>query len=145
MCDVFGMCNMSQLTTITRIFLFRSPFIHNHTITGVVSDVNKDGTYNIVQVETGVIWKNLKSPKDFAAYKSYENGVKAVYRQNEQEYVPITIKAFNPFSAKEGWELLVSAFYRFISLLWGVYHLIFLSCVFLFSHHKIDNSTGWVL
>ena len=98
------------------------------TITGVVSDVNKDGTYNIVQVETGVIWKNLKSPKDFAAYKSYENGVKAVYRQNEQEYVPITIKAFNPFSAKEGWELLVSALYRYLRL-----HLLTIGCA---SSHK---------
>jgi uncharacterized membrane protein len=100
-------------------------------------------------VETGVIWKNLKSPKDFAAYKSYENGVKAVYRQNEQEYVPITIKAFNPFSAKEGLELLVSALYvpipKTVFAYYGVCIISYFYRVSFSSHIIIDNSTGWIL
>mmetsp|Transcript_26801 Transcript_26801/g.49271 ORF Transcript_26801/g.49271 Transcript_26801/m.49271 type:complete len:360 (+) Transcript_26801:188-1267(+) len=71
---------------------------------GIVSDVNADGTYNLVKLEQSMLIKNFRR-EQFQTYHIYYEGITALYAEAQEVYVPITIVQLVPGSYREGLEL----------------------------------------
>ena len=77
---------------------------------GIVTEVNNDGTYNLVKLESSTLLKNMKEDS-FQIYQVYNEGTECLYQIEKETYVPITIVEFMRNSARGGFELHGS--YRF--------------------------------
>lgn len=71
---------------------------------GVISEVNKDGTFNVVKVGKGKVIENLSADK-VQPYEVYKEGTPVQYEISKGEYTPITIIRFNKDSASKGNEM----------------------------------------
>ena len=77
---------------------------------GIVTEVNNDGTYNLVKLESSTLLKYMKEDS-FQIYQVYNEGTECLYQIQKETYVPITIVEFMRNSARGGFELHGS--YRF--------------------------------
>lgn len=78
--------------------------------TGIVSDKNPDGTFNLVKLEQSIMIPNQKS-SSFQTYHIYHQGMPALFEVAKDTYVPITIMEYVQGSARPHFELHGS--YRF--------------------------------
>jgi len=62
---------------------------------GFVSHVNKDGTFNLVNLNNSTGMKDMRIDQ-FQRYQPYEEGTPAFLREGRDIFVPITIKKFVP-------------------------------------------------
>ncbi len=88
----------------------------SHTIhfsdSGIVTDINSDGTFNVVQLDSSShVEKNVKK-EGFRLYQVYNDGTPALYEQQPNNYVPITIVHYIHSSARPGLE--IHGHYEFI-------------------------------
>ena len=71
---------------------------------GIISDVNADGTYNLVKLEHSILIKNFRR-EQFQTYHIYQEGITALYEEALEVFVPIIIVQLVPGSYREGFEL----------------------------------------
>jgi hypothetical protein len=71
---------------------------------GIVSDVNSDGTYNLVKLEQGKLLKNFRR-EQFQTHHIYHEGMLALFEESQEVYAPITIVQLVPGSTRENFEL----------------------------------------
>mmetsp|Transcript_7686 Transcript_7686/g.17399 ORF Transcript_7686/g.17399 Transcript_7686/m.17399 type:complete len:375 (+) Transcript_7686:151-1275(+) len=71
---------------------------------GIVSEVNNNGTFNLVKLEESIKLSNRKR-EQFQTYRVYEEGTPALYQEAKDVFAPITIVKFLPGSARKGFEI----------------------------------------
>lgn len=75
-----------------------------HILSGIVADINSDGTYNLVKLEQSNLIKSINR-ESFRSYSVYTSGTSAFYEHQPKTYIPITIVRFIESSAKPGLEV----------------------------------------
>ena len=77
---------------------------------GIVANTNPDGTYDVVQLESGTLLPN-QAREQFRAYHTYAKGTRAAYEASRNEVVAVTVVGFLRGSAPPGLE--INGSYRF--------------------------------
>mmetsp|Transcript_13818 Transcript_13818/g.30014 ORF Transcript_13818/g.30014 Transcript_13818/m.30014 type:complete len:132 (+) Transcript_13818:804-1199(+) len=86
-----------------------SIFFHRHTFPpvstpAIVSDVNADGTFDLVHLEHARLEKHVRR-EQFQPYHVLPQGTLAFYQESPGEYLPITIVGFVRESARVNFEI----------------------------------------
>ena len=79
------------------------PFVSSFS-SGIVTDVNSDGTFNLFQLESSHPINNIHR-EAFRLYQVYAGGTSAFYEHHPRNYVPITIVGYIQSSARPGLEV----------------------------------------
>lgn len=71
---------------------------------GIVSDINTDGTYDLVKLEQSILIEGYRR-EQFQTYHFYHEGMPALFEEAQEVYVPVTIVRLLPGSFRDGFEL----------------------------------------